>query len=441
MPKIILIQPTQYGSATGKPCKQRRIYLPGLALPLLAAYVPSHWEVKIVIEVVENIDYDEDVDLVGIGAMGHAVFRAMDIAKEYKKRGKTVFMGGYMASLMPEFVKGHCDSVVIGDGEISLPMLIDDFEKTGTVKPVYDYQLKDLEGLLMPRYDMLIKKKIGLMLPVQAGRGCPHTCTYCSIACIYKGRYLVRPVDEVMKDIYKVKELGYNRFFLIDDNIAGNPEFLSELAKRIKPLKMTWASQCTILIAKNEKLLRAVAESGCKILSLGIESISQEGLNLLNKEWVKTNETAELLKKIQSYGILPATEMVVGTDGDTKESIRQTADFIIKCKIPVPKFYVLTPLPGTEFYKQIKQQGRLLHENYEEYTATKSVFKPLNLSPEELDNEFWKLYTKTYSYKNVFKRTIFNRGFLKSPLIYLFAFFTNLVYKKYLRQGDSPNIL
>lgn len=441
MPKVILIQPTQYGSFTEKPLKQNKIFLPGLGLPLLAAYTPAHWEVKILIEVVDDINYDEDSDIVGIGAMGHAVFRAMDIADEFRKRGKKVFLGGYMVSILPDFVKDHCDSVVIGDGEISYPKLLLDFETTGHIKPIYDEQLTDLSKQPVPRYDLLLQKNIGYMLPVQAGRGCPHTCTYCSIACIYKGKYMTRPVDDVIRDIQEIKRLGFRRFFLIDDNIASNPAYLHELAARIKPLKMSWASQCTILIAKNEALLRAVAESGCSILSLGIESLSQSGLDSFRKSWVKVNETAALLQKIQRAGIAPATEMIIGTDGDTPDSIRATADFIIKNKIPAPKFYVLTPLPGTDFYKEMKKEGRLLHEDYKKYTAASCVFNPTHFSPEELETAYMNLYQEVYSYKNILRRIIFNRGILKSPLTYLFLFFSNLVYRKSIKQGDAPNIL
>ena len=441
MLKVLLIQPTQYGSKTNTPCKQNQIYLPGLGLPLLAAYTPPNWEVKIIIEVVDEIDYDEDCSIVGIGAMGHAVFRAMDIASEFRKRGKKVFLGGYMVSILPEFVANYCDSVVIGDGELSYPQLLLDYETTGNIKPIYNQQLTTLENQPIPRYDLLLEKKIGYMLPVQAGRGCPHTCSYCSIACIYKGRYMTRPIDEVMRDILHIKNLGFKRFFLIDDNIVSNPDYLFELAKRITPLKMSWGSQCTLLIAKNDSLLKAVANSGCSILSLGIESLSQEGLNSFRKSWVKVSETANLLQKIQTAGIAPATEMIIGTDGDTPESIRATADFIIQNKIPAPKFYILTPLPGTDFYKEMKREGRLLHEDYKKYTAASCVFNPKNFTPQELELAYMELYKKVYSYKNIFKRTIFNKGILKNPFVYLFAFFSNLVYKKSINQGDAPNIL
>lgn len=441
MPKVILIQPTQYSSESGLLCKQKRIYLPGLALPLLAALTPPHWEVKLTIEVIEEVNFDEDCDLIGIGAMGHAIFRAMDIAKEFKKRGKTVFMGGYMVSMLPDFVRDYCDGVVIGDGEIAYPKLLSDYEKTGKIQSVYNFPLTNLNNLPIPRYELLTEKKIGYMLPVQAGRGCPHACSYCSIACIYKGKYLSRPVEDVIRDIKRVKELGFSRFFLIDDNIASQPDYMMELARRIKPLKMQWGSQCTLLIAKNEKLLNEVAASGCTILSLGIESISQEGLNALNKSWVKVNETAELLGKIQKKGIAIASEMIIGTDGDTPQSIEATAEFAIKNKIPAPKFYILTPLPTTDFYKQMKSENRLLHEDYRKYTAADCVFKPKNFTPEELEASYKKLYKLVYSYPNIIKRNIFNKGILKNPFTYLFTFFGNLVYKKFINRGDAPNIL
>jgi len=204
---------------------------------------------------------------------------------------------------------------------------------------------------------------------------------------------------------------------------------------------MQWASQCTVLIAKNERLLKAVAESGCSILSLGIESLSQEGLDAVNKSWVRVSETADLLQKIQRAGIVPATEMIVGTDGDTPESVKATAEFIIKNRIPAPKFYVLTPLPGTDFYKEMKEKGRLLHEDYQKYTATDCVFIPKNFTPDELENAYMKLYKTVYTYPNILKRTIFNRGILKKPTVFLFSFFVNLIYRKYINQGDAPNIL
>lgn len=440
MPKVLLIQSTQYSAKSGKPCKQNRVYLPGLAFPLLANYLPEGWELEVNLEVVDDINYDTDAEIVGIGAMGYAIFRAIDIAKEFRKLGKTVFMGGYMPSIVPWFIDDHCDGVIIGDAEISLPLLLKDFESSGKIKRRYDYPLGNLNDIPVPKYELLPKSKTGFMLPVQAGRGCPHLCSYCSIACVYKGKYLARPADDVMRDIFKVKELGYRHFYLLDDNIVSNPKFLDELCTRIKPLKMKWASQCSMNLARNERLLRTVADSGCRILSLGIESISQEGLNKLNKTWVITADHEKLLERISKSGIIPATEMIIGTDCDTVDSIRETFRFIMRTQIPIPKFYILTPMPGSELYDQFKKAGRLLHEDYSHYTATKCVFRPANMTPEELDTMFWWLYRKIYTLPNILRRTLGNRHFFSNPVLYIYAFAVNLTYRRFIRNGDGPNI-
>ena len=146
MPKILFIQPTQYAN-DGQLCKQKSINLPGLAFPLLASYTPSHWEVEAQIEVVDEINYDTDADLIGIGTMGHAMFRGMKIAEEFKKKGKTVVMGGYMASIAYEKAKEYCDAVVIGDAEFSYREMLWDFERRRELKPYYHQPVNNLDHL------------------------------------------------------------------------------------------------------------------------------------------------------------------------------------------------------------------------------------------------------------------------------------------------------
>jgi len=439
MKKILFIQATQYSSDGKKLVKQNRLYLPGLSFPLLAAMTPPDWKVEICLEVIEDVNFETDSDIIGIGAMGQAILRGVEIAKEFKRRGKTVIMGGYMPSMVPDFVKDVCDSVIIGDAETAYPRLLSDFEN-GTLKKIYNEPVYDIKDLPVPRYELLLDKKIGFMLPVQAGRGCPHACSYCSIYCLYRKRYMARPVEDVMRDIYRVKELGFKSFYLLDDNIMGNPQFLEALCKKIKPLKMKWASQCSILLAKRPRLLKLAAESGCRILSLGVESISQEGLQKLNKNWVKVNEHEEMLRRIADAGIMTATEMIVGTPGDTQQSIRDTFKFVMKANIPIPKFYIMTPMPGSDLYQEYKSAGRLLHEDYGRYTATNTVFIPEKISPEELDTMYWWLYKRVYSVPNILKRTIFHKRFFKKPLSYLFSLVVNLNYLRFIRRGDAPNV-
>lgn len=439
MPKILFIQPTQYAE-NGKLCKQRKINLPGLAFPLLAAYTPSHWEVELLIEVVDEIDFDTQADIVAIGTMGHATFRGLEIAAEFKKRGRIVVMGGYMASIAFEEAMKHVDSVVIGDAEISYPKMLQDYEESGTVKPLYNYPIQELKNLPVPRYDLLTRKNIGAMLPVQAGRGCSYTCSFCSIACLYEGKYLFRPVDEVIRDIKEVKRLGFKRFYLIDDNIVSNPKYLKELCQKIKPLKMKWASQCAIHLAKNPELLKIVRDSGCDLMSFGVESIQQDAINSLDKPWLNANEHEQNIKILTQSGITVSTEMIVGTDFDTEDSIRETYDFIYRNKIPIPRFYILTPIPGTELHKMFKKEGRMLTDDLRLFDGTRCVHIPKMIAPEKLTEMYWWLNNKVFSINSILHRVLFNPKLWRNPSMLLFSLAVNFHYKHYVRRKITPNI-
>jgi radical SAM superfamily enzyme YgiQ (UPF0313 family) len=439
MPKILFIQPTQY-AANGKLCKQRKINLPGLAFPLLAAYTPSHWEVELLIEVVDEINFDTPADIVAIGSMGHATFRGLEIAAEFRKRGKIVVMGGYMVSIAYEEAMKHVDSVVVGDAEIAYPKMLQDFEASGTVKPMYNYPIHELKNLPIPRYDLLTRKKIGTMLPVQAGRGCTFTCSFCSIACLYEGKYLFRPVDEVIQDIKEVKRLGFNRFYLIDDNIVSNPKYLKELCEKIKPLKMKWASQCAIHLAKNAELLKIVSDSGCDLMSFGVESIQQEAINSLDKPWLKASEHEQNIKILSRSGITVSTEMIVGTDFDTEDSIRATYDFIYKNKIPIPRFYILTPIPGTDLHTELKQQGRMLTDDLRLFDGTRCVHIPKMIDPEKLTEMYWWLNEQIFSMKSILHRVVFNSLLWRNPGMLIFSLVINMHYRHYVKRKITPNI-
>ena len=438
MPKIILIQPSQYDAKTGELLKYKRLLLPGLTLPLLAALTPANWEVEIIIEAIENVNFDAKCDLVGIRMMGHSMYRGIVIANEFKKRGKTVIAGGNISQMIPEAVAGHVDSIVVGDAEISYPQLLHDFETTGRVCPRYYNPLTGLENIPLPRYDLLMKKKIGIMLPVQATRGCPNRCSFCCTACIYEGKYLTRPVEDIIRDIKEIKRLGFNSFYLIDDNIYGRKSFFEEFIRQLTPLKMQWSSQCTIEVAKEDEIIKKLVQSGCKILAFGLESVSQKSVDSLNKSWVKIDKTSAYLAKIRDAGILLQAGFMLGADADTVESMQATYDFIVKNKIAIPFIDILTPAPGSNLYKQLQQQGRILHSDFSKYNGYSCVYKPEKLSPEEVVNHLWSLNDKVFSIPCILNRTVFTKHFFKNLKYCFFTLIINFLHRKnYKRRNAS----
>lgn len=439
MKKILLIQPSPYDQ-NHKPLKKKKLYFVGLAMPLLAAMMPDGWETEIILEILEDIPMDTDADLIGISTMGHGIIRSIDIAKAFREKGKTVILGGYMASIMAEEAMNYCDAVIVGDAELVWQDMLRDFEK-GELKKIYEKNLE--EGTFstpVPRFDLIINKNIGDFLPVQAGRGCPNNCSFCSVACLYEGRYLKKPLDEVIRDIKQIKNLGFKKFLLLDDNIFSDREYLDALLKEIKNMGMEWMSQCDIRIGEDDELLKKLADSGCTTLSFGLESLSLESLIGMNKGWANPLNYHQLIKNIQSFGIDVSTEMVVGGEGDTLGSIRSTKDFIEKNKISVPRFYILTPIPGTRFFKDMAAAGRLIKENIYSFDGTEAVYKPKNMTPVELTDAYWELYRSLFTLKSIVIRNIFRPEFLRKPGKYLFYCIVNLYYKHQIKQRITPNI-
>ena len=438
MKKILLIQPTIYDDS-GSLIKVKKLYFIGLTMPLLAALTPPKWQVDICIESVEDIPFNTDASIVGIGSMGHSLKRAFEISAEFKKRGKTVIMGGMMASLIPEETIKHCDSVIIGDGEVSWGKMFHDIENGG-LKRFYNEQI-DTFSTPLPKYELITNKAIGDFLPVQAGRGCPNTCSFCSIYCIYKQKYLRREISEVIRDIKRIKELGFKKFLLIDDNIIADREYMKELCSEIKSLNMKWMSQCAIELANDEELLEIVAESGCTTLSFGLESISKANLCSLNKDWCDPGEYKRMIDTIHRHNINVASEMMVGLDGDTAESLKETAKFVINNKIEVPKFYIITPIPGTVYFEEISKTNRLINRDIESYSPSKAVITTEHFGPEQLTDAYWELYRSVYSIPSIIRRTLLHKRFLKTPFSYLFVFFVNMVYRYQIKKRIAPIII
>lgn len=439
MKKILLIQPSPY-DGDHKPIKKKRLYFVGLGMPLLAAMMPEDWETEIILEIIEDIPMDTDADLIGISTMGHGVLRSIDLAKEFREKGKTVVLGGYMASIMPEEASKYCDALVVGDAELVWKDLLDDFEK-GQLKKVYEKNLeRGTFSTPLPRFDLILDKNIGDFLPVQAGRGCPNTCSFCSVACLYEGKYIKKSLEEVIRDIRQIKDLGFKKILLLDDNIFSDKIYLYKLLDEIKIMDIEWMSQCDIRIGKEDELLKKLKDSGCTTLSFGLESISKESLRAMNKGWADPSDYSRAIRNIQDHGIDVSTEMVVGGEGDTLESIRLTKDFIEENKISVPRFYILTPFPGTKFYREIESQGRLVNHDIYTFDGTEAVYRPAHMTPDELTKAYWNLYESLFTWKSIIKRNIFRREFLKQPGKYIFYMGVNLYYRYQIKMRITPNI-
>jgi radical SAM superfamily enzyme YgiQ (UPF0313 family)/ABC-type transporter Mla MlaB component len=379
----------------------KTIWFARLTLTTLAALTPPGIDVKITDENVEPIDFEEEVDLVGLTGMVMHAKRAYEIARRFRQRGIPVVMGGPHASSRSLEAKEHVDSVVIGEAEPVWSEVIEDARK-GALKPFYQgTAFCSMEGLPFPRLDLLRKDAYMTVNCVQTTRGCPHQCDFCHVTHFFGKTYRCRPVDEVIRE---VERLDGEFLVFVDDNITGNRRHARELFERLKPLKKKWAGQASLTLTRDPELLRLAAESGCVSLFIGMESLSPENLKDVNKAFNQAPQFEEALAAIHDHDIMVLAGFIFGLDHDDEGVFERTLRFCERNRIELPTFFVLTPLPGTPLFQRMEAEGRLLHREWNKYNGATVVFKPKLMTEETLQQGFNWVCKEGYSWPSILKR-------------------------------------
>lgn len=383
--------------------KIRVFRLPPLSLIRLASSTSKEWKVEIIDENIEKIKYD-DTDLVAISAMTPLVNRAYEIADTYRKKGVKVVLGGIHPSVVPMEAIKHANSVVIGEADLIWKEVLNDF-KNDKLKRFYKVKkAPDLSKLSLQRKG-LVKNKYFFPNFIQSTRGCPFGCDFCSVSSFSGKKIRNRPVDQVVKEIKNFKGLRKKHVFFADDNIAANPAYAKKLFKALKPLKMKWASQASINIARDEKLLKLAADSGCKALFIGFESINQNCLKEIHKGYY-VKEYKKLINRIHDHGISIEGAFMFGFDHDDKSVFKKTLDFFLEVNFDFVQLTPLTPLPGTKRFERLKKEKRIFSYNWDKYDCTHVIFKPKKMSVKELRDGINWCYENFYSRKSVRKRML-----------------------------------
>ena len=439
-PRLLLIGPTALDSV-GRPIRQRRVHLPGLTLPMLAAVTPPHWEVRLISETVSEIPYDEHWDVVGLTGMGSGLVRAWRIGDEFRRRGATVAIGGIAASLLgPDVSLPHADTVVLGEAEVVWPRVLADWE-AGRLRSVYaDGPRPGIDALPVPRYDLMDRRKHGLWRPVQATRGCPFTCDFCSITEYFEQRYRKRPVDQVIRDVRAAKAAGTRYIAFIDDNIGVDWEYCRQLWEALIPERIIWMSQCSIHIADRPEMMRLAHRSGCRLLSFGIESVNPASLEAHDKAWNRPERFGIAIRELRAHGIDVSTEMIIGMDGDDESIFDRTYDFIMDHRISVPRVHILTPVPGTRLHRRMMAQERMLDVDPERLTGGTVTFRPGKIAADRLQAGYWELYRRLFRWRAIGHRIAPNSAGL-GPYMRAVVTAVNLHYRDHIRRGITPGIV
>lgn len=375
--KLMLINP-RIGKGLGPQGKGVALNAP-LAPLYIAAKTPDDVEVKFYDEVVENINFDEDVDLVGITAWSATAFRAYEIADVFRKRGIKVILGGHHVSICPEESVKYADAIVIGEAENLWPKVLEDFRRNNLKRIYKSDTLPDVNNLPIPRRDLLKTELYITPYSIQTARGCPFSCKFCIVPKVYGNYMRYRPIDDVMKEIESIPPTFFGRRSLsfIDDNFFINKSRAEELLKRLITAKAIWGCQSSLMNLDDDELLSLAAESGCFMIYIGLESISNDEIRNIGKgEINQVEKYEEIIEKIHKAGIWVWSNAILGLDSDDETIFEKYVDFCIRNKIELPSFSILTPYYGTDLYYQLEKENRILTKDWSFYTGYEVVIKP-----------------------------------------------------------------
>jgi len=418
--------------------REQAINFSRLSLATVAALFPRDLKIEIINDAIEEIDYNEEVDLVGITSITATTPRAYEIADKFREKGITVILGGMHVSALPKEAVKHADSVVIGEAEGQVKPLVKDF-KNGKLKKYYSSEKRpDLKKIPLPRTDLYRNKNeyYKELHLIQTTRGCPFNCDFCSVTHFFGQTYRTRAIEDIVREIKTVSRRTI--IFFVDDNIAGNPRYAKKLFEALIPLNIKWFGQASLVLARNRELLKLAARSGCISLFMGIESISQKSLEEVGKRMNKVERYKESIKIIHDHGIAIIGAFIFGFDADDKSVFEKTVSFIDRNQIELASLAILTPLPGTRLYDRMEQQGRIINRDWSKYTVGEVVFQPKQLTPEELQEGYYWSREQLASLKSIVKRTFHLR---KSSLLYIpINFVMRKASRATLKQAARNNI-
>jgi radical SAM superfamily enzyme YgiQ (UPF0313 family) len=417
--RIHLISPTHY-LPDGSLHTTTRYWTSGTTLPYLKALTPPGHEVRFTDELMQPLDVariERETDIVGITAMGPQIRRAYDLADHFRARGKRVVLGGNWVTLVPEASLAHADAVVAGEAEYVWPQVLADLA-AGRSQGVYRadrwHDLRDLPAidhwtlpLLKPdafRSSWLYR--MYFFWPIFFSRGCPHPCEYCAVQTYYRRSYRTRPVEEFIDEVRRMKAFGARRFLLMDDNPFAHPEDGKAMLRALVPERVQWVSQATINVARDPELLDLVARSGARVLSIGFESLGEESLASVSKQFNRPSRFKEDVAKLRARGIQVIALLMVGLDGDTLETFPAMLRWLDENKISFLKLFTPAPYPGTKFHADMAAAGRLLSDDWGSYDYGNPTVQPRHMTPEQMLEGFKYVYSGFYSVRSMLRRFV-----------------------------------
>jgi radical SAM superfamily enzyme YgiQ (UPF0313 family) len=422
-----------------------RNFMPHLWMFLLQALTPPGHEVLLVDGNAQRMDEagiaqfvrDNNIELVGIGAMTRMIAKAYRMADAVRATGVPVVMGGPHVTEMADEALGrdggarHADAVALGEADATWPRIVEDAAR-GELKDVYapvdafgqeskpslkEYPVIPWQSIDLKQFNLVPKavkatlQKIGegwgtfRLIPVESGRGCPYGCEFCTVTGFFGDSIRFRTNESVVNELLLLKararsEKGQMAVFFIDDNFAINIKRTKSLLRDIiaAGAQVHWVAQISANLLRDEELVDLIAASGGKWIFIGMESIDPANLKDMNKGFNKPGEYGAVLERLAQRNVYAITSFIFGMDNDTTGVAERTLEQVRTWPPGLPIFGLLTPLPATPLYKRLEKAGRLTRpKHWQEFIPFAMAHTPLKMSIEEAHAEVNYGWDQAYS--------------------------------------------
>lgn len=445
-PKVLFLEPRS------PDCHIFSVYpLPRLGPVILATMLrEAGIDAEVIVEEMMELPPDllEEATVVGITTTTSTAPRAYAWADECRRQGKTVVMGGPHVTFMPREALEHADYVVLGEAE---NVVVELFQRLLAGRSVEDLEgvvggdseesefqsrvspVLDLDSLPMP--DLGLVKGMDVtsgprrkrVVPVQASRGCPYHCSFCSVTPMFGRRFRYRSLDHLMKELNRYDSRQHHVFFY-DDNLAADRSWFRRFLKRLasEKTRFQWSAQVRIDVARDPELLELMSRTRCETLFIGVESFDPETLKSMNKKQTPS-QIEEAMEQFRAHGLGVHGMFVLGSDTDTPESIRRTVDFAIGAGFSSAQFLILTPFPGTPVWDDLQARGKMRFGDFSLYDGHHVTFEPARMTMEKLQELQLEAHDRFYGFGRILARLFTGR--IEDLAIFVYAKKLNATWK------------
>jgi radical SAM superfamily enzyme YgiQ (UPF0313 family) len=399
------------------PSLKKKCVFPNLSLPTVAGLTSREHEVVLCDENVEPVDFETDADIVGLTGYVIHKQRILEMAAEFRRRGKFVVAGGPFASLCPEKLRGKVDVLFVDEAEETWPAFLKDYASGLWQEEYRPAEKPSLHDSPLPRFDLLKVDRYRTMT-IQFARGCPFNCEFCDIIVMYGRRPRTKTIAQVMAEVEEIHRLGISNIFVVDDNFIGNKVEAKALLKALHLWQVDhgypieFMTEVTLNVAQDDELLRLMRQANFNSIFIGIESPRAESLQETHKTQNLRESLLDAVHRIQRAGLQVMAGMIVGFDHDDPSIFEEQFRFIQAARIPISMTGMLNAVPKTPLYQRLQEAGRLVAESVgDQFVFTNIV--PGGMTRRQLYDGYRKLLKRLYSYRNYRRRVmefLLNKG-------------------------------